>query len=138
MKIYNLKNFAHGLLMLFLGLLNLALSLLSSLSWKDYFLIGALFFMGGGLLLRSLSYTISREDQLEEMDERNQLVLLKNKSLAFSLLQYSCLILAIIFIIAGKLEEQSNIIFLGVGLIFAFVISMLTDILTFIYYENRL
>ena len=138
MKIYNLKNFAHGLFMLALGLLNLLFNLQTGLNWQDYILIGALLFMGGRLLLHSLSRTISREEQLDEMDERNQLVLLKNKSRAFSLLQYSCLILAAIFIVAGKLEEQTNIIFLGVGLIFAFAISMFTDILIFIDYENRL
>ena len=74
MKIYNLKKFAQGLFMLALGLLNLLFNLQTGLNWQDYILIGALLFMGGRLLLHSLSRTISREEQLDEMDERNQLV----------------------------------------------------------------
>ena len=59
MKIYNLKNFAHGLFMLALGLLNLLFNLQTGLNWQDYILIGALLFMGGRLLLHRRCTSIS-------------------------------------------------------------------------------
>ena len=50
-------------------------------------LILALMFIGGELTIRSVSRNLSKEDKLEEMDERNQLIELKTKSQSFRLTQ---------------------------------------------------
>ena len=56
MKIYNRKNFVHGLFMVLLGSAFIPLGLLrGSLDWRDYVLAGGLLLMGGGLLIRSAS-----------------------------------------------------------------------------------
>ncbi len=84
MKIYHKKNFAEGLFMLVLGLLNLSTGISqSSITVKDGIVCAALFLFGGTLLLRSLSRSASRQDKIEAMDERNQLIKLKSESRAF-------------------------------------------------------
>ena len=84
MRIYHKKNFWAGLGMAALGILNLALSL-----WRRDFdlstgiLVGALLLLGVSSLLRSLSPKFSREDKIEERDERNILVNWKTRTSAF-------------------------------------------------------
>ena len=84
MRIYHKKNFWAGLGMAALGILNLALSL-----WRRDFglstgiLVGALLLLGVSSLLRSLSPKFSREDKIEERDERNILVGRKTYASAF-------------------------------------------------------
>ena len=56
MKVYNRKNFVHGLFMVLLGSALIPLGLLrGDLDWRDYILSGGLLLMGGGLFIRSVS-----------------------------------------------------------------------------------
>lgn len=81
MKIYHKKNFAEGLFMLVLGLLNLSTGISqSSITIKDGIVCAALFLFGGTLLLRSLSPSASRQDKIEAMDERDQQIDVQAKS----------------------------------------------------------
>ena len=83
MKIYHKKNFAFGLFALFLGALNLVRGALQGFAWNDGLLVGLLLLLGGASVVRSLSPKWSREDKVEERDERNQLVKLKSRSRAY-------------------------------------------------------
>ena len=94
MKIYNKKSFAEGIFMLVLGTLNLIMDLINhTFEISGAILIIALYFLGGGLIIRSLSLKLTKEDKLDKMDERNQLIELKSKSKSFSLTQTISLLL---------------------------------------------
>lgn len=139
MKIYNRKNFVHGLLMVLLGGSLIPLGLLhGDLDWWDWVISGALVFMGGLYLFHSVSQELSKEDRLEERDERNRLVQLKNRSRAFQVVEYGCLLLAATFFAAGKTAGRMLFIYMGCGLGIAFALCLFADLATFIYYDSKL
>ena len=91
--------------MVALGLVNLALSL-----WRRDFtlstgvLVGALLLLGVSSLLRSLSPQLSRQDKIEEQDERNILVNLKTRTSAFRwtrLVSFGLMALLLVMAIPG-------------------------------------
>ena len=138
MKIYNKKAFWSGVLMAAMGAANLAVSAWRR-DWdaKGILLTGALLFMGGGTILRSLSREFAREDRLDELDERNRLIGLRSKSKAFQLTQGVSFGLMLLLLAAGKLSGEESLIAIGVGLAFAFSISMFAEIFAFFYYESK-
>lgn len=139
MKIYNRGNFLHGLFMVLLGAALIPLGLLrEDLDWWDWVLSGALVFMGGLFLIHSASKKLSREERVEEQDERNRLVLLKNRSRAFQMVEGSCLALTTIFFVAGKAAEKLLLIHMGCGLAIALSLCLFADLATFIYYDSKL
>ena len=138
MKIYNKKSFAEGIFMLALGSLNLMMDLINhTLEIKGIILTAALYFFGGGLIIRSLSLRFAKEDKLDKMDERNQLIELKSKSKAFRLTQTISFLLMLTFLIIGKISGYDEFISMGVGLAFAFAVSMLSEIFSYMYYESK-
>ena len=82
MKIYNKKNFRYGLWMTVLGVLMLLTSIWKGFDIKGTVILAICLFPGIGLLLRSLSRDMSREDKIAELDERNKLVEWRAKSRA--------------------------------------------------------
>ncbi|MDU4973611.1 MAG: hypothetical protein E6X19_12955, partial [Hungatella hathewayi] len=97
----------------------------------------ALLFIGGGSVMRSFSRNMSREDKLDELDERNRLIDLKTKSRAFRLTQAICFGLMLLFLVMGKMSGEILLISAGVGLAFAYAVSMFTEIFTYFYYEKH-
>lgn len=138
MKIYNKRGFASGLFMVALGALNLAADF-----WRGDFdlkggvLAAALFFFGGGLILRSLSRACSREDKLEALDERNRLVQLKSRGAALRATRYGGFLLLLLLLVAGKLTGEGLLIAIAVGLAFALSISLLAELISTFYYESK-
>ena len=137
MKIYNKKNFASGLFIALLGIALIGMDLARGWVWKDSIIDFLCLVFGVVLLVRSCSKSMSRVDKLEELDERNQLVLLKNKSQAFQIHQYLCLALAALFFVLAAVEGAHMFLYVGIGFAFAFALSLFTDIATFLYYESR-
>ncbi len=138
MKIYNKKSFAEGIFLLALGTLNLIMDLINHIfDINGAILIIALYIMGGGLIIRSLSLKFVKEDKLEKMDERNQLIELKSKSKAFRLSQTISFVLMLAFLVIGKISSYDGFISMGVGLAFSFSISMFAEIFTYMYYEHK-
>lgn len=137
MKIYNQKTFAAGLLMIVLGLANLALDLGSGFDGKGTLIIVVLLFWGIGSILRSLSPKFSRQDKLEESDERNRFIDQKAKSQAFRLTQAFTFVLMIVSLICAKLTGYEGFIGIGLGLAFAAMFSMLAEVFAYFYYEKR-
>ena len=138
MKIYNKKSFAEGIFMSALGTLNLIMDLIHhTFEINGAILALALYVLGGGLIIRSLSLKFTKEDKLDKMDERNQLIELKSKSKSFSLTQTISLLLMLTFLITGKVSGSDRFIAMGVGLAFAFTISMFAEIFTYMYYESK-
>lgn len=138
MKIYNKKSFITGIFLFALGTLNLVMDLINqTFEIKGIVLILALYFMSGGLIVRSLSLKFAKEDRLEKIDERNQLIELKSKSKAFRLTQAISFSLMLGFLIMGKVSGYDGFIHMAVGLAFAFSISMFAEIFTYMYYESK-
>lgn len=138
MKIYNKKVFASGVFMVALGLLNLITSMMrQDFDINSIILIAALFVLGFGSIMRSISQRMAKEDKLEELDERNRLIALKSKSKSFRLTQIISFALMLALLVMGKVSGYEGFIAMGVGLAFAFVISLFAEIFTFMYYESK-
>ena len=137
MKIYDKKKFGSGLVCIAIGLLNIAASINSGFDISGLIIILALLLIGGGLTVRSFSQRLSREDKLEELDERSQLIELKTKSKSFRLTQGFSFGLMLAFLVIGKVSGEISFISMGVGLAFAYVISTFSEILTYLYYEKN-
>lgn len=139
MKIYHRKNFRFGLWALFLAALNLAVSMLrGNFDWKDGVLIALLACLGVGSLVRSMTEKYAKGDKIEERDERNQLVKLKSRSQAYYISQFLFLAAETALIAIGKLQGKETLIYIGLGLMAAFFISLLSDFFTWVYYDEHL
>ena len=137
MKIYHKKNLTFGLFALLLGALNLARSALQGFDRNDGVLVGLLLLLGGASVVRSLSPRWSREDKVEERDERNRLVKLKSRSQAYCISQIAFLAAELVLIAWGKTTGQETLIYVGLGLMAAFFISLVTDFFTWVYYDEH-
>ena len=138
MKIYNKKSFVGGAFIVALGTLNLIMDLINhTFEIKGIILVVALYFFGGEMVIRSLSRKYTREDKLDEMDERNQLIKLKSQSKSFRLTQSISFLLMLALLVMGKISGYDGFISMGVGMAFGFSISMFTEIFTFMYYEHK-
>lgn len=138
MKIYNKKSFAEGIFILALGTLLLIMDCINqTFEVKGAVLIFALYFFGGGFLVRSLSRKLTREDRLDQMDERNQLIEWKSKRKAYQLTQILSFALMLVLLVIGKISGTESLIAIAVGLAFALAISMLTEAFSFMYYESK-
>lgn len=138
MKIYNKKSFVEGIFMLVLGSLILAMDLINhTFELKGAVIIIALYFFGGGLVIRSLSLKFAKEDKLEKMDERNQLIELKTKSKAFRVTQTISFLLMLAFLVGGKISGHEGFIFMGIGLAVSFPISMFSEVFAYMYFEDK-
>lgn len=100
-------------------------------------LIVALFAFGFGSIMRSISQRMTKEDKLEELDERNRLITMKSKSKSFQLTQIISFMLMLFFLVMGKVSGYEGFIAMGVGLAFAFAISMFSELFTYMYYESK-
>lgn len=138
MRIYNKKTFGFGIFALALGLLNIVAGVMTGFDGKGVFLIVLLFLIGAGSLARSLSQKMSREDKLEERDERNQLIDMKSKSLAFRLTQGISFVLGLLFLVSGTVAKDDAIVALGLGFLFTVTISMFGEMGAFLHYEKKL
>ncbi len=138
MKIYNKKSFAEGIFILALGTFIMIMDLINhTFEIKGAILSVVLYFLGIRLITRSLSLKLTKEDRLDKMDERNQLIALKTKSKAFGLAQKISLVLMLAFLIIGRISAYDGFISMGVGLAFSFSISMFAEIFTYMYYEHK-
>ena len=137
MKIYNKKKFGSGFICIVLGVLNFLACFSTGFDVSGMVITLALLFIVGGSVMRSFSRNMSREDKLDELDERNRLIDLKTKSRAFRLTQAICFGLMLLFLVMGKMSGEILLISAGVGLAFAYAVSMFTEIFTYLYYEKR-
>lgn len=138
MKIYNKKSFVSGAFMAALATVNLIADVVNrTVDINGALLAGALYLFGFGAIARGLSRKLAKQDKLEELDERNRLIAFKSKSKAFSLSQTIFFFLMLALLVMGKVSADEGFIAVGVGLAFAFSISMLTELFTYLYYEEK-
>ena len=138
MKIYNRKKFAAGIGMVALGMVNFAMDLANKTTdGKGVLLAVALLLFGGDAIRRSLSQRMTREDRMDDQDERNRLIEWKSQSKAFRLTQSLSFFLMLALLVAGKVSGYEGFIAMGVGLAFACSISRFAEIFTYMYYESK-
>ena len=137
MKIYNKKNFRYGLGMTILGVLMLLTSIWKGFDVKGTVILALCLFVGIGLMLRSLSRDMSREDKIAELDERNRMVEWRAKSRALGIAELICVACILISIVGMRIVKD----FFG-GMLVAFglmyTIMLLAELLTLLYYDKKL
>ena len=137
MKIYNKMNFRYGLGMTILGVLMLLTSIWKGFDVKGTVILALCLFVGIGLMLRSLSRDMSREDKIAELDERNKMVEWRAKSRALGIAELICVVCILISIVGMRIVKD----FFG-GMLVAFglmyTIMLLTELLTLLYYDKKL
>lgn len=137
MKIYNKKNFRYGLGMTILGVLMLLTSIWKGFDVKGTVILALCLFVGIGLMLRSLSRDMSREDKIAELDERNRMVEWRAKSRALGIAELICVVCILVSIVGMRIVKD----FFG-GMLVAFglmyTIMLLTELLTLLYYDKKL
>lgn len=137
MKIYNKKNFRYGLGMTTLGVLMLLTSIWKGFDVKGTVILALCLFVGIGLMLRSLSRDMSREDKIAELDERNRMVEWRAKSRALGIAELICVVCILVSIVGMRIVKD----FFG-GMLVAFglmyTIMLLTELLTLLYYDKKL
>ena len=137
MKIYNKKNFRYGLGMTMLGVLMLLTSIWKGFDVKGTVILALCLFLGIGLMLRSLSRDMSREDKIAELDERNRMVEWRAKSRALGIAELICVVCILISIVGMRIVKD----FFG-GMLVAFglmyTIMLLTELFTLLYYDKKL
>lgn len=136
MKIYNKNSFIEGFIMTLLGLLLFITILVTEFNIKKFLLSPLLLFMGIGLIERSISKSMSKEDKLDKNDERNQFISLKSRGKALQITQMCSWIIMLLILIIGKINNHMMLISLGTGMMIIFTISLFTELFCNIYYER--
>ena len=138
MKIYNKKKFYFSLLWLAMGISVMIFTLVNGdLNFNSVFRAACCYILGINGLGRSISQKKSREDKVEELDERNQLIELKSKREGFQLIQYTLLCVGFVFAILGGIYKDMILGTVGITSTIIWVFSLLIDWLTFVYYESK-
>lgn len=116
-KVYHKKNFLWGVLLLLLGLLLLAAGVGKGFTLRSAVVAALLLFLGGGILLRSLSRDLSREDRVQERDERSLLVALRARGTAFRCAQGVCFLCLVAVLLGHRAlgEETAALLALAFG-----------------------
>ena len=143
MKIYNKKNFISGIFWTFLGISILLHAIIKPeaeilLQIKYVVLSVGVLIIGSSSLLRSLSKTAARQDLIEELDERNKLVVLKSKAKLLDLLIGILIAIAVIGFI-GLVSSNYNIAWVFVFILPLLLLSFycIANIVVTSYYENH-
>ena len=136
MKIYNKNSFIEGFIMTLLGLLLFITILVTEFNIKKFLLSPLLLFMGIGLIERSISKSMSKEDKVDKNDERNQFISLKSRGKALQITQMCSWIIMLLILIIGKINNNMMLISLGTGMMIIFTISLFTELFCNIYYER--
>lgn len=137
MKIYNKRNFITGLFLVLLGLTLIVLNIIQEFELKTLITSILCLFFGIDGIFRSLSRKMAKEDMVNELDERNQLINLKSRSKSFGFTQTISFTLMLALFIAGKVLDDDIFIYVGLGLFFSFIISIVAEFCTSIYYEHK-
>ena len=142
MKVYNKKGLAWGIFWTALGLFSLYRSIADPVDFlprqiKHLVIAAVVLLLGIAGFVRAFSKSATREDRIAELDERNQLVKLKYRARTFDIMFWITMAVMLLSLLAYLLTEN-----LGWGFIFVTSgvlagISVLVELIVFIYYERR-
>lgn len=144
MKIYHKKNFAAGLFFTLMGIGFLVLFLMQGeVRPKSVVFCVLSLLIGPGLLLRSLDRRLSYQDKIDALDERNILVQLRTKSMAFTIVHHLLLALCLLSAVGAVLSRdnpEGQLVFGGMLVVSGVMwfLSLLTELFCGLHYEKKL
>ena len=133
MKIYSKKRLWSGVGLLVLAALLLVTMCIKGFRAKSVALVVVLVAIGLG----ELGSAMSRQQAIEDREERNVFIELKAKSRGFSLTQNICLALTIVLIVGGAVKGQMVLLAMGVATGLVITVSTICELCTTLYYENH-
>ncbi|QIB68104.1 hypothetical protein Ami103574_01715 [Aminipila butyrica] len=143
MKIYNKKGLVFGVVWIALGVCNLIINIVSpeeflSKQIKDVLIAVVVIMIGSSGFIRAFSKQATREDRMEDQDERNQLLALKTKALTLKIF-YGCLGMSAIGAVAGyKLTDNPAWIPIFTVAAVLLGLLLLVELIVSIYYERSM
>lgn len=137
MKIWNKKTFSVGAFFSFLAVALLIMGILTGFSVSNVIYMVLCIMIGFGFIERSFSKEKSKQDKLDDSDERNRLIALKSKSKSFIITQMVGGILVALFLGVGGALDNMLILAVGIGAAACFTVSLIAEFLTKIYYEKH-
>lgn len=136
MRIYSKSMFLEGAFSAIIGF-TLLVSQLNGFKLQHLILSALTIFIGIGLILGSMSKTLSRENQIDQSDERNQLITLKTKSKSLQITQMISILFSVFCLILGKMKSDTLLTALGTGLMIPFTLSLFAEVFCHMYYEIK-
>lgn len=133
MKIYSKKRLWSGVGLLVLAALLLVTMCIKGFRAKSVALVVVLVAIGLG----ELGSAMSRQQAIEDREERTAFIESKARSRAFSLTQQICLVLTIVLVVAGAVKTYLPLLAMGVATGLILTLSTVCEIAATIYYEKR-
>lgn len=142
MKIYNRKGFIWGIAWTVLGVLRLLLLVIQPEDTTAQFVKGiivgvVLLTLGLSGFTRALSKQATREDRIEENDERNKLVRLKSKARVNDVMFWTMIALIACGVIGYYMTDNIAWAFLAFAPLLQVIVYFWSSIFVSIYYEHK-
>ena len=141
MKIYNKKGFGWGIFWTLLSISGLILTFLKPdsplMNIKHVVVYGALLMVGVAQIIRAFSKIATWRDQVEEQDERNQLVQMKSKAKSFQIVHWSLAVVSVAALIGSIMTK--NLVWesiLVMSMLF-WTFSLIVWFATEVYYDSH-
>lgn len=133
MKIYSKKRLWSGVGMLVLAALLLVTMCIKGFRGKSVALVVVLVAIGFG----ELDSAMSRQQAIEDREERTAFIESKAKSRAFVLTQNICLVMTIVLVVLGAVKDYMPLLAMGIATGLVLTVSTACEIAAAVYYENR-
>lgn len=142
MRIYNRKGFIWGIVWTVLGGLRLLLLVIQPEDTTAQLVKGiivgvVLLTLGLSGFTRALSKQATREDRIEENDERNKLVRLKSKARVNDVMFWTMIALIVCGVIGYYMTDNIAWAFLAFAPLLQVIVYFWSSIILSIYYERR-
>lgn len=142
MKIYNRKGFLWGIVWTVLGVLRLLLLVIQPEDTTAQLVKGiivgvVLLTLGLSGFTRALSKQATREDRIEENDERNKLVRLKSKARVNDVMFWTMIALIVCGVIGYYMTDNIAWAFLAFAPLLQVIVYFWSSIFVSIYYEHK-
>lgn len=137
MKIYHKKNFASGIAAVIAGIVSLLQLVRDGFNLYNLVWCGMFSYLACTAFERSLSHELSREDLINERDERNRLLRMKSNSLTLDITMYTA---AIAGFILDFLDRDANgpMSHIALGLFLVWLFAFFVKSTTRRYYDKHL
>ena len=133
MKIYSKKRLWSGVGLLVLAVLLLVTMCIKGFRAKSVALVVVLVAIGLG----ELGSAMSRQQAIEDREERTAFIESKARSRAFSLTQQICLVLTNALVVVGAVKTYLPLLAMGIATGLILTLSTVCEIAATIYYEKR-
>ena len=141
MKIYNKKGFGWGIFWTVLSISGLVLTFLKPdsllMNIKHVVVYALLLIVGVAQIIRAFSKIATWQDQVEEQDERNQLVKLKSKAKSFQIVHWSLVVVSVAALIGSIMTKNLVWESILVMSMLLWTFSLIVWFATEVYYDSH-